>query len=406
MQVMGNSRFYRALDKARGIRGRRMCVRLFGRKLSAFLGRGLAATAALVMVASVAAAANDGVFTVGNYPVDATAENAVTAKRKAMADGQEAALRSLLKRLVSVNDYGRLKRLSGLKASDFLEGVSVRSERNSRTRYIASLDFAFRPESVRSVLQQEGIPFVEDQAREIIVVPVVRKPDGSFDKGTAAKVWSDTWKSLDLEHSLTPFSVQPLKEAIPADAVTRAAEGGNGAERVLAGEYGSPYVVLAIAESDQAAKKLGVTLSGIDAVGDLSLKRTYKVFDGDMAYSLELAAVIGLGVLEGRWKARKLPAAAGASIYAAPAYATTSSGAGTPVVVRAQYGSLGEWTEMRRQLLSLPGLENLQIGAESARGADLSMSYPGGAEALASALYSRGLMLQSGGNGLILRSGN
>lgn len=382
-------------------------MRLFGREFSGFLGRCLAVTAALVMVAGAASAANDGVFTIGNYPVDATAENAVTAKQKAMADGQEAALKSLLKRLVSVNDYGRLKRLSGLKASDFLEGVSVRSERNSRTRYIASLDFSFRPESVRSVLQQEGIPFVEDQAREIIVVPVVRKPDGSLEKGTAAKVWSDTWKSLDLEHSLTPFSVQPLKEAIPADAVTRAAEGGSGAERVLAGEYGSPYVVLAIAEPDQTAKKLGVTLAGIDAIGDISLKRSYKVFDGDMAYSLELAAVIGLGVLEGRWKARKLPArGGGSSVYAAPAYATTSSGMGTPVALRAQYGSLGEWTEMRRQLLSLPGVENLQIEAESARGADLSMSYPGGAEALSSALYGRGLMLENGGNRLILRSGN
>lgn len=383
-------------------------MRSFGRNFSAFLGRCVAAAALLGMAVGAAAAANDGVFTVGNYPVDATAKNAVAAKRKAMADGQQAALKSLLKRLVSVNDYGRLKRLAGLKASDFLEGVSIRSERNSRTRYIASLDFSFRPDSVRSVLQQEGIPFVEDQAREIIIVPLVRKQDGSLEKGTAAKVWSDTWKSLDLEHSLTPFSVQPLKEAIPADAVTRAAEGGKGAERVLAGAYGSPYVLLAIAQPDQVSKRLGVTLAGIDAVGDMGLKRSYKVFDGDMAYAMELAAVIGLGVLEGRWKLKKLPARGGsASVYAAtPAYAATHSGAGTPVTLRAQYGSLGEWMDMRRQLLSMPAVENLQIEAESARGADISLNYPGGAAALSSALYGRGLVLEGGGNRLILRSGN
>ena len=383
-------------------------MRSFGRIFSGTLGRCVAVAAALTVVAGAAGAANDSVFTVGNYPVDATAENAVNAKRKAMADGQEAALKSLLKRLVAVSDYSRLKRLSGLKASDFLEGVSIRSERNSRTRYIASLDFAFRPDSVRSVLQQEGIPFVEDQAREIIIVPVVRKQDGSLEKGTAAKVWSDTWKSLDLEHSLTPFSVQPLKEAIPADAVTRAAAGGNGAERVLAGEYGSPYVLLAIAEPDQAAKRLGVTLAGIDAVGGIGLKRSYKVFDGDMAYAMELAAVIGLGVLEGRWKAQKLPSRGGsASVYSAtPAYAATHTGTGTPVTLRAQYGSLGEWMDMRRQLLSMPGVENLQIEAETARGADLSLNYPGGAAELSSALYGRGLVLEGGGNRMILRSGN
>ncbi len=78
-----------------------------------------------------------------------------------------------------VTAYDRLKRLSALKSSGFLEGVSVRSERNSSTRYIASLDFSFRADSVRTVLQQEGIPFVEEQAREVIVVPVVRNADGN-----------------------------------------------------------------------------------------------------------------------------------------------------------------------------------------------------------------------------------
>ncbi|MDP1907059.1 MAG: DUF2066 domain-containing protein, partial [Hyphomicrobium sp.] len=129
----------------------------------------LAGAAVLALPAIGVAAPNDEVFTVGNYPVDAQAGNAVAAKQKAMADGQQAAFRSLLKRIVPVSDYDRLKRLSALKSSGFLEGVSVRSERNSATRYIASLDFSFRADSVRTVLQQEGIPFVEEQAREIIV---------------------------------------------------------------------------------------------------------------------------------------------------------------------------------------------------------------------------------------------
>ena len=129
-------------------------------------------------------------FTVGNYPVDATPANAVAAKQKALADGQQAAFRSLLKRLVPVTDYDRLKRLSQLKSSGFLEGVSVRCERNSSTRYIANLDFSFRADSVRAVLQQEGIPFVEEQARDIIIVPVVRNADGSVDTGAAARAWT------------------------------------------------------------------------------------------------------------------------------------------------------------------------------------------------------------------------
>lgn len=353
-----------------------------------------------------ALAANDEVFTVGNYPVDAQAANAVDAKKQALADGQQSAFRSLLKRLVPVTDYDRLKRLSALKASGFLEGVSVRSERNSSTRYIASLDFSFRADSVRSVLHQEGIPFIEDQAREIVVVPVVRNPDGSIEAGAASRAWNSAWKSLDQEHTLAPFSLQGVKGAINADTLKQAVEGGGGAERSLAAEYGSPYVVLAIAEPDPAAKRLNVTLYGIDGVGGLSLKRSYRVYDGDTAYSMELAAVVGLGVLEGRWKAQKAPPLA-ASSYS-PAYSSSSanSGGGTAVAMRAQYQSLAEWSEMRRQLLDLPGVEDVRIETESARGADLTLRYPGGARELSSALYGRGLALENGTDRLILRSAN
>jgi len=76
----------------------------------------------LIAPLSVAAAANDDVYTVGNYPVDAQAANAVAAKDKALADGQQAAFRSLLKRVVPVTDYDRLKRLKVLKAASFFEG--------------------------------------------------------------------------------------------------------------------------------------------------------------------------------------------------------------------------------------------------------------------------------------------
>ena len=77
---------------------------------------------------------------------------------------------------------------------------------------------------------------------------------------------------------------------------------------------------------------------------------------------------------------------------------------GQLVALQARYMSLAEWNEMRRQLLEMPGVEDLRIEAQSARSADISLRYPGGAEELASVLYRRGLALQSAGGSLILRS--
>lgn len=353
----------------------------------------LAALAALSAL-PLAAATNDDVYTVGNYPVDAQAGNAVAAKEKALADGQQAAFRSLLKRIVPVTDYERLKRLSVLKSGDFFEGVSVRSERNSSTRYIASLDFSFRADSVRTVLQQEGIPYVEEQAREVIVIPVVRDAQGSPDTGSASRTWSGVWKGLDLEHTLTPIALQSLKPQVHADTLQMLLDGSGGGERILAGEYGSPYVLVAIAEPDPTAKRLNVTLAGIDAVGAINLKRSYRVFDGDTGYAMELAAVVSQGVLEGRWKAVK-------------SGVRKATYGGTPVSVQARYASLAEWRQIRQQLLSLQGIEDLRIDSESARAASLTLRFPGGGDELASALYGQGLSLEAGADGIwILRTAN
>src|SRR5690606_10464762 len=74
------------------------------------------------------ALAEDEVYTVAAYPVDAVASDAVTAKQKALAEGQQAAFRSLLKRLVPVTAYDQLERLKQVDAHELIEGVSVRDE--------------------------------------------------------------------------------------------------------------------------------------------------------------------------------------------------------------------------------------------------------------------------------------
>src|SRR6185295_13485326 len=75
---------------------------------------------------AVAAAAPDAVFTVGNYPVEARADNAVAAKTKALADGQQAAFRSLLKRLVPVTAYARIRQFASVEAAELVDSVRVR----------------------------------------------------------------------------------------------------------------------------------------------------------------------------------------------------------------------------------------------------------------------------------------
>jgi hypothetical protein len=361
------------------------------------------ACAATVAAASgfAVAAGSDTAYTVGNYPVEATAANAVAAKQQALADGQKAAFRSLLKRIVPVTAYKQLTRISDVKAADLVSGVTVRSERNSTTAYIASLDFSFQPDAVRSVLSQQNIPFVDQQAAPVTVVTVTMKgnpPDAVNDTG----VWRRAWTGLDLDHTITPVTIADLKPDVHTDTVKMLLAGDDRGLRALNTAFGTKLIVMAVAEPDLAAKRLTVTLAGRDNVGTLLLKRTYRISDGDVDYASQLAAVVALGVLEGRWKAIK--SAPRGQVPNVPVWEAATSGNGEQVTLIAEFVNSRQWDQMRSELLDTPGVDALNIQSVSDRDANVSLSFPGGAGRLANALAVRGLSLVNTQSGWVLRS--
>jgi hypothetical protein len=359
-------------------------------------GRGLVLGACLTLAAPCALAAEEDVpFTVGNYPVEARAENAVSAKSKALADGQQAALRSLLRRLVPVTAYQRLRALRQVPAGDLVEGVRVRSERNSSTDYIASLDFTFQAKGVRDLLRREGIPFLEEQAPLLTVIPLWRSSGRSGPSEEAA--WTNVWKGLDLEHALAPVRLEALKKQVAPETVTALADGDGSALRALIAAYGGELVLLAVADQDLATKRLSVTLTGRDAAGAFVLKRAYRVDPADPGYASELAAVVSLGILEGRWKAAK--GAGGGPVSSAAAVVAPGDSA---LLIAIEFRGMGEWQDISRKLSATPGVEELEVAGLSARGARVTLRYAAGAERLAEALASQGLSLRNAGGTWVL----
>lgn len=363
---------------------------------------GLIVALILSVLPSLPAVASEQAYTVGNYPVDAVAANAVAAKQKALADGQQAAFRSLLKRLVPVTAYDQLERIKQAKSSEFIDGVAVREERTSATQYIASLDFSFQPQPVRDLLRREGVPFIDTQAPAVTLIPVylpaaagqgpvppaLSPPNGS-------RMWHDVWMGLDLDHALAPVKLGELKAEVTTDAVDQLMRGEGGALASLSRAYATDLILLAVAQPDVAAKRLNVILAGRDAVGAFVLKRSYRMALHDVAYSGELAAVVALGILEGRWKAIRLNGMSGGG----SAYSSASA----PVQMIVEFRNLQQWNQVHRQIAQVPGIQNLQIGGLSARAADVAAQYPGGAEALAGALAAQGLDVRQNGGTLQVR---
>lgn len=352
----------------------------------------LAGLAAAVLAIPVEAA--DNVYTVANYPIEARADNAVAAKEKALAEGQQAAFRSLLKRLIPVTSYAQAKRLSSAKGADLIEGVRVRAERNSSTEYIASFDFSFQAKAVRDLLRREGIPFTDDQAPTVTLIPVWRAARAQSPREEAA--WTNVWKGLDLDNALTPIKLQPLPKSIGPETVNALASGDGSALRALAAQYNTEYVLLAFAEPDTAAGRLSVTLAGRDAVGAITLKRPYRIDAGDPIYASELAAVVALRTLEGRWKAVKVrggPAAGDGG---------GGGGGGVDLLIAVEFRGMSEWQEISRKLSATPGVEELDVAGLSARGARVTLRYAEGAQLLADELARQGLNMRNAGGNWVL----
>jgi hypothetical protein len=146
--------------------------------------------------------------------------------------------------------------------------------------------------------------------------------------------------------------------------------------------------------------------------------RNYRL-DGDIGYTSELAAVVGLGVLEGRWKAANAPAgmaraptsndfthAPGTGYGEGPAsYGARGGNAPAPggqIRLAVSFNGMGEWQSISQRLASTPGVGNLEVEGLSARGARIALSFAGGPDELARALGSQGLSLRNGPDGLVL----
>lgn len=344
--------------------------------------------AGMLVSAGQPAAAQGGerIFTIANYPVDATGANAVAAKQEAIANGRRAAFRSLLKRLVPSDSYALTNQLQKLDPDTLIRSVSVRSEENSSTRYIATLDYAFEPDAVRGLLGQHGIPFVAEQAAGSHVVVMYTAPatgGGSEMLGDAGtRAWRNAWSGLDLANSLTPLTI--VQQAPGGDrAALLAADPA--AIAALGGRHRTAQIIVADAEPLPATKELRVTLAGQDAVGRFSVTTRYKLDEEDFGYSLELAAVVAQGVIESRWKAQQGQNFAGGA----------GGAAASSLQVLAEFNNLGQWQRQQQALADTPGVSNMQIGSLSGRSASIELSYPGGGNALQAALSSRGLTLEN-----------
>jgi len=347
------------------------------------------------------------IYTVSDIAVDATADDAVSARRQALLEGQREGLTRLLRRLVPADEHGRLASPKALPVEEFVQNFEISDEEVSGTSYAAELTVAYDPEAVRGLLQSEELPFAETPSAPLLVLPVYSGPEGTR-LWPEDNPWWQAWaENLDDERllrlTLPLGDLQDMTQVSVADAEAGEEEALLG----LAERYGSEDVLVVTAsviregtagEQDQAA-------SGTDArtgeapVIRLEAQRIGRVervgepltLEGEPGQSLDdllAEAVVRLQAsLDERWKSNNL-------------LRFDQTGL---MVVEIPIDALSDWVDISRGLEELPEVSGVDVAAFSRRKVQVEIRYIGDQFRLEEALLARGLTLSREGETWQLR---
>ena len=356
---------------------------------------------ALAAGSSVAANATDSLYAVGKISVDATAKDAVAAKAIGMAEAEERAVQTVLKRLVPLSAYAQLPALGKDDIEGMVEGVSIRSEQNSATRYLAVLDVSVSEAGVKQLLENQGIAYSEARAPSISILPLVIAGGSVKDEGPEG--WWQAWEDLDLSHSITPATILKPRSNLDVETVKSVLAGDAQALTTMQGDYG--YGPLVIAAGDTADGKFVTRLAGADSVGAINYGHTDKLSGTDAKAAARAAAATAFAILENRWKETQIQGAPATEANSEEGKEAKPAGkAEVPrnVVAMVEFSGLKDWQDIRGRLMNVAGIQALEVNSLSARTASITFDYAGSLDRLQTVLNQSGFRLEDRDGNFVL----
>lgn len=369
---------------------------------------GLLALAAPVVLGAAPAGADPlhDVYTVSGVPVDATAASSQAARDQAIANGERRAARLLLERLAQRRDYPRLPQINPADLNAMIEGFSVSHERTSAVRYLADLTVIFKPEAVRNLMAQSGIPIAETPSRPVLVLPVWRDAGGAklFDE---TNPWRDAWMRIATGKGLVPL-LTPLGDVSDLNAISadQAMSGNAAALAAIAQRYNVGEVIVAVATGDARNETIDqlvvtrYTIGGGRNQVNVSPRRPPEAL---LATALAISQEV-----EEAWKASIAGGPSQAQNPPAPQDGTApapGNDAPMPVLaVRVPVTQLSEWLAIRKKLADVPQVKKVDVNSLGVDGASVMLSYIGTEQQLQAALAQAELVLSNDGGFWILRA--
>ena len=344
--------------------GRKPLIRLPAmKKIAKFVALAVASA-----VVAGSAFAQSPVYRVRDLVVDNVAPNAADASLQGRNAARLVGAQRLIDRLTLPEDRARTP-LEASAVAQLYRSYQTQGEMKSSSvaggiRATGLVTWTFEEDRVRAYLDQKGIAYVDNQAAKSLIVPVAASNVSPGD-------WAAQWSGKSDDTTLAPYvgsgqswTQRPDTTAIQDELSRTRTDHGVIAEAYMQGpQY---YVRLTDMRTTVPNPNIGV-------VGPF--------------ISLSSAQSGAVAELERAWKAASIVRSTGA----------------TSVSLIAQFQDLQQWTKIRKGLEGSRLVKDLNIESITIAGADITFSYAGRPEQLASDLRSRGVDLRNGvGGGWVL----
>jgi len=319
----------------------------------------------VIVPLSLAHAQSRDVYTIRGITVDESAESVIAAKSKAFQSAKIIGARMMLQRVTLPQD---LVTIGGgyveVETAELLAAaVDVEEETAGAGRYRGRLAVVFNPTTVRNYLEQNSIPYIDQQAAKAVVLPIA--------SGPLAADWSEAWpdqsvgRLVPTETSrITGYSLESEWDEVRGEVAFAGAK-----RAILADVSGIP--------GSYRARLVSVTAAGNKDLG----------MTPPAPQLTDLVTIIG-AKLDNEWKQSAIVRETGRTLIEATVL----------------YTSLPEWNTLRQSLARSPLVSDFQTKAVSTDGAVVAFIFAGDGQRLASDLGDRGVQISQETIGWVLSS--
>ncbi len=309
-------------------------------------------------------------FTVSGVQVDATAQDALQAQTKAIAQGQLRAANILVERMSLARDR-RAKNFTGVTKEDgprMIRALEISNEKRSANRYLGDISVAFNKSAVEQYMHAKGLRIIATQSRKRLVIPLVQNT-GLWEPNP----WSNAWQQSNFEHALTP-----MQTITPNIDVVRIAQNPNNNALSMAQlkdigrVYGIQQILIVKAVQEGTGYSATIQDIAIDTQSNRYLGRVRGLTPNET-----VAKVVQK--VEGEWKASSVTAVNAETVV-------------LPISIL--YRTHAEWISLKDIINGAAQIKSAQLEAVSKSGAMMSLHYSGDIERLRNELSFKGVTLR------------